>query len=142
MSFTVLYQNKGKTLDIIAKTPFDYKLWTTALFAMIKKAKHEGGEAALQAMNELHVEYAVEDRRRRSVSSAAESGGGRPDDGPVESYQDAIARREAERAVEARVTDEYAEVTRRLAKYQARARETEVYVSPQYRAIQSLLDQV
>ena len=107
-------------------------MWTTALFALLKLIKGGATDDNLRALNELIVDFPVEDDRGgRSMGAAGGS-----------HFHDAVGRRQDEEELRERVATEFDDVRRRLTKYRERSREASVYVSPQYRTVQSLLDSV
>jgi hypothetical protein len=57
-SFSVLY-NHGKTLDVIAKDPNEFKLWTEGLRQLIEISKHERPDALENLKSKQKIKYNI-----------------------------------------------------------------------------------
>lgn len=65
-SMSVLYQNRERSLDIIAKTPLDFKVWSVGLNALMRKAKQMSDEQ-LSELRELIIEVKLDRPSQRSM---------------------------------------------------------------------------
>jgi hypothetical protein len=61
-SMSLMYDNRERSLDIIAKTPYDFKVWSTALHGLVRKAR-ECTDEQMHELREWPIDIRIEPTR-------------------------------------------------------------------------------
>ena len=141
-SFSLIYDHGRSTLDLIAKDPNEFKVWTKGLEALLKIA--EGGVGQLETLKVLPLDMGIQPQRRSSVQivdvrtgqSAAQVTGVDPDGGRPR----AIAS--GNKAMFTQVAKSFQNLKYKLNKRRDELREHQYYMAPQYESMQTIVKRV
>jgi len=159
-SFSIIYENGHKTLDLIAKDPNEYRMWIEGLKGLLRLCK-DGDLTSLLSLKELIVQLPVRRGRRSSVdikehgtgktaddllpeAAAAHSSSSKkpPSDDPHSPQKNWNLRLLGDKTLHKEVAHQYQEVKRKFLKRKEELRNIKMLTHPQYNSMSLLLKKV
>jgi len=160
-SFSLIYENGHKTLDLIAKDPNEYRIWVEGLKSLLRLSK-DGDLASVVSLKELIVQLPVRRGRRSSLDFKEHGTGKTADDllpeaaasssssskkptfgddqhSPQKSWSLRVL---GDKTLHKEVAQQYQEVKRKFLKRKEELRNVKMLTHPQYNAMSMLLKKV
>jgi len=154
-SFSIIYENGHKTLDLIAKDPNEYRMWVEGLKSLLRLCK-DGDLMSLLPLKELIVQLPVRRGRRSSVDIKEHGTGKTADDllpeassskkstsdDPHSPQKSWSLRLLGDKTLHKEVAQQYQEVKRKYLKRKEELRNIRMLTHPQYNSMSLLLKKV
>lgn len=127
-SFSLLYHGRKRSLDLIAKNPTEFKVWTEGLRTLCQRAR-TGSRVELETLKELPVELPPNLQPPRSPGSPVARS---------EQAENPVGVKSSEK-LEKSCRKELEEAQKKLKRLERESHETKIYVSSEYNKIQEIL---